>query len=121
MYKFCRVVERSRDICVHRNSVAETYETLVNGCPDLRAFHIPPNKSRSFPLSCFMSISGLFSALCPFYAPKGPASPPSSAMSLSATHPLATLSSSCVFPWHSSPDSPHEFARSSKTRLTSYS
>lgn len=82
---------------MHRNSVAETYESLVNGCPELRAFHIPPSKreiawestrnscvlgwlmadgdrteARSFPLSCFTSISGLFTALCPFYAPKGP-------------------------------------------------
>lgn len=29
--------------CVHRKSVAETCKSLVNGCPDLRAFHIPPS------------------------------------------------------------------------------
>lgn len=37
--------ERSSDIvCIEIQLLNETCETLVNGCPDLRTFHIPPNK-----------------------------------------------------------------------------
>lgn len=88
MCKFCRVVGGKKHaifvVCIEIQLLMK--HACLMGVPiyvrsTLRIVHVrmawesirmADGEARSFLLSCFTSISGLFSALCPFYTPKGP-------------------------------------------------